>query len=194
MKIKNLKILIIIGPPYSGKGTQCEILKNILGYEHISTGDRIRKEKENNTELGQTMIDYEDNGQLVPDLLMKNILIKILEENNQKEGLILDGYPRTKNQVDTFIELHKEIDITIENIVSIYVPEEELMNRVKIRAETSNRKDDKDINIIYRRIDIFESETRPAIEYIKTKFNVIEVNGLGSIQNVTDSILKEVNK
>ena len=124
---------------------------------------------------------------------MKNILIQILEENKQKEGLILDGYPRTKNQVDAFIELLNKKNIYIENIVSIYLPEEELIKRAKKRAETSNRKDDKDIIVIYRRIDIFESKTRPAIEYLKTKFNVIEVDGLGNIQDVTDSILRKIN-
>jgi len=100
-----MEILIITGPPYSGKGTQCEILIKELGFKHISTGDRCRQEKEKKTEIGKVMATYEEKGDLVPNTIMKALFDQILEENKTGAGIILDGYPRTQPQVDDLIEL-----------------------------------------------------------------------------------------
>jgi adenylate kinase len=187
-----MEILVITGPPYSGKGTQCEILKQELGFKHISTGDRIRLEKEQNTDIGKIMTEYEEKGNLVPDSIMKNLLGRIVDENCNEVGIILDGYPRTENQVDTLIELLHEKGQTVGKVININVPKNELLIRAKIRAETSDRKDDKDIQIHFKRIDIFESATRPAIEYMKTKFKVVTIDGLGSIEEITIKIKEEI--
>lgn len=183
-----MEILIITGPPYSGKGTQCNVIKELLGFEHISTGDKCREEKENETEIGKIMSEFEEKGNLVPDAIMKELFGKILDANKAKAGIILDGYPRTKAQVDDLIELVDSRNMKIGKVLNIEVPKSELLLRAKKRAETSNRKDDKDPQIRIKRIEVFEESTRPAIEYMKSKIAVITFDGLGTIDEITERI------
>jgi len=183
-----MEILIITGPPYSGKGTQCEILKDELKFEHISTGDRCRLEKQNETEIGKIMSQYEEKGDLVPDSIMKDLFSKILDENITAKGIILDGYPRTEPQVNDLLELVKSKNLEIGKVININVPKEELLKRAQKRAETSTRKDDKDANIHLKRIEVFENTTRPAIEYMKSKIKVLTFDGMGTIEEITKRI------
>ncbi|OXA81306.1 Adenylate kinase [Flavobacterium aquidurense] len=183
-----MEILIITGPPYSGKGTQCEVLKELLGFEHISTGDKCRQEKQKETEIGKIMSSYEEKGNLVPDAIMKDLFGEILDKNISKAGIILDGYPRTKAQVEDLIELVNLRNLKIGKVLNIEVPKSELLIRAKKRAETSNRKDDKDPQIHIKRIEVFEESTRPAIEYMKSKIAVITFDGLGTINEITERI------
>lgn len=183
-----MEILVITGPPYSGKGTQCEILKENLKIEHISTGDRCRLEKQNETEIGKIMSQYEEKGDLVPDSIMKDLFSKILDEHKSTNGIILDGYPRTEPQVNDLMELIESKNMKIGKVINIDVPKSELLKRAKKRAETSNRKDDKDANIHLKRIEVFESSTRPAIEYMKSKIKVLTFDGLGTIDEITKRI------
>lgn len=183
-----MEILIITGPPYSGKGTQCEILNEQLDFKHISTGDRCRFEKANATEIGKIMAEYEEKGDLVPDSIMKKMFSQILDENQANKGIILDGYPRTEAQVNDLLELVQQKDMKIGKVLNIEVPKSELLNRAKKRAETSTRKDDKDPKIHIKRIEVFENSTRPAIEYMKSKLTVNTFDGLGSIEEITERI------
>ncbi len=183
-----MEILIITGPPYSGKGTQCEILNEQLDFKHISTGDRCRFEKEKGTEIGKIMSEYEEKGDLVPDAIMKDLFSKILDENKSNKGIILDGYPRTIPQVDDLLELVGSKGMKIGKVLNIDVPKAELLIRAKKRAETSDRKDDKDSKIHAKRIDVFENSTRPGIEYMKTKIKVLTFDGLGTIDQITERI------
>ncbi|WP_299184695.1 nucleoside monophosphate kinase [uncultured Aquimarina sp.] len=183
-----MEILIITGPPYSGKGTQCKILNSELNFNHISTGDRCRLEKENQTEIGKVMAEYEEKGDLVPDSLMKELFSEILDENKENKGIILDGYPRTEAQVNDLIELVEQKKMKIGRVLNIDVPKSELLARAKKRAETSDRKDDKDPQIHIKRIEVFEDSTRPAIEYMKSKLEVKTFDGLGSIEEITERI------
>jgi adenylate kinase len=183
-----MEILIITGPPYSGKGTQCDVLKEVLNFEHISTGDKCRAEKQNETQIGKVMSEYEEKGDLVPDSIMKDLFGKILDENKSKAGIILDGYPRTKPQVDDLMELVASRNLQIGKVLNIEVPKSELLIRAKKRAETSNRKDDKDPQIHIKRIEVFEDSTRPAIEYMKSKIKVLTFDGLGTIDEITERI------
>jgi len=187
-----MEVLIITGPPYSGKGTQCKELKANLGFSHISTGDRIRKEKEENSPIGKLMRSYEESGQLVPDEVMEQLIEKIIDENLQVKGIILDGYPRTKPQVNTIANILATKKLTVKNVINIDVPKEELLIRAKKRAEDSNRKDDQDIEIHLKRIEIFEQETRPAIAFMKEKFKVTDINGLGTVEAITKAISEKI--
>jgi adenylate kinase len=188
-----MEILIITGPPYSGKGTQCEILKTKLGFNHISTGDRIRKEKDEKTSIGKVMTEYEENGNLVPDYIMQELIGQIIDEYSNAKGIILDGYPRTKSQVDTILNLLTEKKLIIKAVINIDVPKEELLARAQKRAESSNRKDDLNSDIHLKRIEVFETATRPAIDYMKGKFKVVDINGLGTIENITKKIGETLN-
>ena len=183
-----MKILIITGPPYSGKGTQCEIIEKQLGLKHISTGDRCRLEKKNETSIGLTMSAYEEKGELVPDEIMKALFGQILEENKNASGILLDGYPRTSPQVADLLELVTEKQMKIDQVLSIEVAEEELLKRAAERAKNSTRKDDQNIETHIKRIRVFEEQTRPAIAKLKTQLHVDEINGMGSIAEITQRI------
>lgn len=181
-------MLIITGPPYSGKGTQCEILKEQLGFKHISTGERCRMEKQNETEIGKIISKFEEKGDLVPDSIMKNLISQILDENKSNGRIILEGYPRTKPQVDDLIELVDSKNMEIDKVLNIEVPKSELLARAKNRAETADRQDDKDPSNHIKRIDLFEKSTRPAIEYMKSEIKVLTFDGLGTIEKITKRI------
>lgn len=189
-----MKILVITGPPYSGKGTQCEILEATLKFKHISTGVRIRAEKENNTQIGLTMKEYEEKGMLVPDEIMEELLTQIIVENEKEKGIIFDGYPRTSPQVDTLIKLLKENNKEINQVINIKVPKEELLRRAKERAKNSTREDDKDVKTHIKRIEVFEANTKPAIEYFRTKISVDDIDGIGTIEEITNRIKSKLKK
>lgn len=193
-KINQMKILVITGPPYSGKGTQCEILEKTLNYKHISTGDRIRAEKEDETAIGKVMEAYEEKGMLVPDEIMENLLTQILIENENEKGIILDGYPRTSPQVDTLIDLLAQKHKEISQVINIEVSKEELLKRAKERAKNSGRKDDKDEAIHIKRIEIFEKNTRPAIHYLKSVIEVVDIDGIGEIEEITERIKSKIKR
>lgn len=183
-----MQLYIITGPPYCGKGTQCEVLTKALNLKHISTGDRCRLEKETGTKIGLIMSEYQEKGNFVPDNIMQDLFSQILDENKHEHGIILDGYPRTQPQVDHLLVLLKEKGLAISKVLNIEVPKEELLKRAQKRAETSTRADDKDINIHYKRIDDFQNLTLPAIEYMKTKMEVVSFDGMGSVDAVTNKI------
>ncbi len=187
-----MNIIIMTGPPFSGKGTQCEILSKELNFKHISTGERCRLEKDNNTKIGLTMSEYEEKGSLVPDSIMENLFDQIIEENLTEEGIILDGYPRTIAQVKDLDELLERKDQTISIVINLEVPKEELIKRATERSKKSDRKDDQDSNIQLKRIEVFESQTKPAIAYMKLKFNVFSIKAIGRIDEIANSIAQEI--
>lgn len=188
-----MKILIVTGPPYSGKGTQCEIISKVLGFTHLSTGERCRQEKSNKTEIGLIMSNFEEKGDLVPDSIMKDLFSKIIDENKSEKGIILDGYPRTKAQVDDLIELVDSKNEEISLVINIDVPKDELLTRANKRAEASSREDDKDPRIHLKRVQIFETSTRPAIDYMNTLLPVVVIDGIGGIDEITDRITEVIN-
>lgn len=187
-----MKILIITGPPYSGKGTQCEILSKTLHFTHLSTGDRCRQEKASRTEIGLIMSRYEEKGDLVPDSIMKTLFGQILDENRSRAGIILDGYPRTKPQVDDLIELVAAKGLEIARVINIRVPREELLQRAMKRAADSKREDDRDPETHLKRVHIFEEQTLPAIAYMRTKLSIADIDGMGRIDEITGRITEEL--
>lgn len=189
-----MQILVITGPPYSGKGTQCEILEETLNFKHISTGERIRTEKDNNTKIGLIMKEYEEKGLLVPDEIMAELLAQIIVENEKGKGIIFDGYPRTSPQVDTLIKLLKEKNKEVNQVINIEVPKKELLNRARERARNSTREDDKDVKTHLKRIEVFEENTKPAIEYLRVKIKVDDIDGIGTIEEITNRIKSKLRQ
>jgi len=189
-----MKILLMTGPPFSGKGTQCEILSREFKFKHISTGERCRFEKDNNTKIGLIMSEYEEKGNLVPDSIMKTLFDQIIEENSKEDGIILDGYPRTIAQVKDLAELLDLKFHTNAIVVNLDVSKEELIKRAVKRSKKSNRRDDQDSNIQLKRIEVFEKFTRPAIEYMKYKFKVLTYSGTGKIDEIAHSIFQGIKR
>ena len=183
-----MKIVIVTGPPYSGKGTQCEIISKELAYTHLSTGDRCRQEKDRQTEVGKILSRYEEKGDLVPDSIMKTLFGQILDENRERRGILLDGYPRTGPQVDDLLELVKTKGLEISLVINIEVPREELLRRAMERAANSTREDDRNPETHLKRVRIFEEITLPAIGYMKGKLPVVDIDGIGNIGEITRRI------
>jgi len=183
------------GPPFSGKGTQCEILSRDLNFKHISTGERCRLEKEQKTKIGLIMSEYEEEGNLVPDSIMKDLFGQIIKENSAEEGIIFDGYPRTIEQVEDLIKLLEQKNQPDCIVINLEVPKEELIKRARRRSKKSNRKDDRNYDVQLKRIEVFEYYTKPAIEFMKYRFKVLTIDGVGKINDIAVNIkegLKEV--
>lgn len=181
-----------MGPPGVGKGTQASILKDHFNVPHLSTGEILRKEIALNTKVGKISKNYIDKGLFVPDEILIEIIEEHLRDSNSQKGYILDGYPRNLQQVDDLNGLLKKLYQSINIAISITAKKEELINRLIKRKKDSGRSDD-DVKIISKRQDVYWNQTAPIIDHYK-KVNLLkEVNGLGSIEEVTQRIIKVIN-
>jgi len=183
--------IVLFGPPGAGKGTQSERLKEKYGLVHISTGDVFRA-LDPESELGKLAKSYSDKGDLVPD----EITIAILEEEVKKfpnaKGVIYDGFPRTTEQakaLDSFLS-SKNTSVTI--MLSLVVAEDELRDRLMKRASDSGRLDDADPKIIQNRIDNYNAKTAPVAEFYAEQSKLSEIDGIGSIDEITDRLFDAV--
>ena len=183
--------IVLFGPPGAGKGTQSERLKEKYGLVHISTGDVFRA-LDPESELGKLAKSYSDKGDLVPD----EITIAILEEEVKKfpnaKGVIYDGFPRTTEQamaLDSFLS-SKNTSVTM--MLSLVVAEDELRDRLMKRASDSGRLDDADPKIIQNRIDNYNAKTAPVAEFYAEQSKLSEIDGIGSIDEITDRLFDVV--
>lgn len=186
--------LILFGPPGSGKGTQSEKLIAKYGLKHLSTGDIFRSEISNQTELGLKAKSYMDAGQLVPDAVTIGMVDKVINANKGVNGFLFDGFPRTKAQAEALDELLKGHGTSINLVLALDVPEEELIQRMIGRAKTSGRSDDADPEVQQKRIAVYRNETLAVAEHYKTFNKVVQLNGLGSIDEIFASLCKEIDQ
>jgi adenylate kinase len=185
-----MKNIVLFGPPGAGKGTQAEILKKKYDLMHISTGDLFRYHKKNNTELGQLAKKYADEGKLVPDQVTIDMLEEEVNKNLDKNGFIFDGYPRTIFQaeaLDSFLEAKGK---KVNGMVALEVPQNLLEERLLQRGKTSGRTDDMDINKIRIRFNEYNTKTAILKDYYEPKGNYYGVDGVGSIEEITERLSK----
>lgn len=185
--------LILFGPPGSGKGTQSEKLIAKYGFKHLSTGDILRSEIANKTQLGLEAKSFMDNGQLVPDAVVIGMVDAALNANKGVSGFLFDGFPRTKAQavaLDTLLQSH---NTAINLVVALDVPEEELIKRMINRAKTSGRTDDADENVQQKRISVYKSETLAVAEHYSQFGKVETLNGLGEIEVIFSGICAAID-
>lgn len=190
-----MKNVIIYGAPGSGKGTQSELIIKKYNLRHFSTGDLLRKEIAEGTELGEKAHQYISVGQLVPDDLIIGMIAHKLDTLNKTEinGIILDGFPRTLAQaeaLDKMLELRGE---QTEILIDLDVKEEELIDRLVKRGQTSGRSDD-NLETIQKRLHVYHSQTKPVSEYYKSKGKYIAIQGTGSIEEIFERIEKALDK
>lgn len=178
--------VIFVGPPGCGKGTQAEILKKKTGWNHISTGDILRKSEDE--EVKKMM----KTGKLLPDDLVAKELEKFLKKNKKSKGFIFDGYPRNIDQKYLFDEIIKSNDIKIAAIFYLNVSEEILKERIKERGKTSGRSDDKDVDVFKTRMKEYYTKTFPMIESMKNDENFVEISGDLSLEEASDKIEKHI--
>lgn len=186
--------IIIFGPPLAGKGTQSKRIIEDYGLTHLSTGDALRAEKAEQTELGLKASEYSNKGLLAPDDLVAKVVERFYHNHKLDKGILFDGYPRNIEQAKHLLNVIEKDGGIIEKIIFLNVPKNELLKRAIKRAEEENRKDDKDSNIVLTRINEFENSTIPAINYVKEKgVKTIEVDGSQSIDDIYQVIKKELN-
>ena len=186
--------LVIFGAPGSGKGTQSENLINHYGLFHISTGDVLRSHIKRGTELGKTASAYINDGKLIPDELMINILENVLEENPEKteKGVIFDGFPRTIEQAKALKEMLEKRNANVNIVIGLDVPEDELVTRLLKRGQESGRSDD-NLETIKKRLDVYHNQTSPLREYYINEGNYAAINGLGSIEQIFEDITAAID-
>ena len=186
--------IVIFGAPGSGKGTQSDKLIDHYKLFHISTGDVLRDNIKRGTELGKTAKGYIDQGQLVPDELIIDILAQVLDDNKDKiqEGVIFDGFPRTIPQAEALEQLLADRDTQIDAVVGLEVPEEELIKRILLRGQQSGRSDDNE-ETARKRLDTYHNQTSPLKAYYEEQGKYRAINGLGTIDGIFDLIKESLD-
>ena len=184
--------IVIFGAPGSGKGTQSERIVEKYGINHISTGDVLRAEIKNGTELGKTAKGYIDQGQLIPDELMIDILGSVFDSSKDSKGVIFDGFPRTIAQAEALKKMLAERGQDVSVMVDLDVPEEELMVRLIKRGKDSGRADDNE-ETIKKRLHVYHSQTAPLIDWYKNEKKYQHINGLGTMEGIFAEICKAVD-
>ena len=177
-----------MGPPGACKGTQAKILSDQYNLVHLSTGDILRNEIDNQTTIGLDAKNYMDQGLLVPDEVLLSMMENTLT-NLKGSGIILDGFPRTIPQAEGLDAIFKKLDLTIDMVINIYVDKEILINRLIKRAEDSGRSDDTK-EVIVNRQNVYLELTAPLLEFYKNE--VINVDGDGTIEEVTQRVLAAI--
>ena len=177
-----------MGPPGAGKGTQAKILSDQYNLVHLSTGDILRNEIDNQTTIGLDAKNYMDQGLLVPDEVLLSMMENTLT-NLKESGTILDGFPRTIPQAEGLDAIFKKLNLTIDMVINIYVDKEILINRLIKRAEDSGRSDDTK-EVIVNRQNVYLELTAPLLEFYKNE--VINVDGDGTIEEVTQRVLAAI--
>ncbi len=181
-------LVIFLGPPGAGKGTQAVTIAEEKNLAHISTGDMLREHVSNETELGKTAKTLLDEGKLVPDSLVIEMLQERLLSDDCVNGAILDGFPRTIAQAESLDKISAEFKIS--KVIVFEADRDELIKRILNRGETSGRSDDTEESVSVR-LEVYENDTAPLIEYYEQKNLVAKINAVGEVKNIYNLILKE---
>jgi len=180
--------IVLFGKPGAGKGTQAEFLKEKYNLVHISTGDVFRYNFENNTELGQQAKFFMDKGDLVPDDITIKMLQDEVEKNPQAKGFIFDGFPRTIAQANALDDFLNSKNWSVTATIALEADDKILIERLLKRGQTSRRVDDQDESKIRNRYQEYNQKTKPLIDYYNQKQLFYSVNGIGSIQEITQRV------
>jgi adenylate kinase len=189
--------IALFGPPGAGKGTQSEFLIKKYKLYYISTGDILRKEIDEKTELGLQAKNIIENGGLAPDEIIVQIIENTIKNNPDAKGFLFDGFPRTYIQAYILEGLMIKLNTTLNGLISLDIDDEESVKRLLIRGETSGRKDDNEI-VIRKRLVEYDNKTRPVLNFYKDRGIYIPVKGQQSIekvsQDIDDIIQEELHK
>ena len=180
--------IIICGAPGCGKGTQSDLIVEKYTLKHLSTGDLLREEISKKSKLGIEAESFISKGNLVPDKMIFDILSKAIEEQTKNsKGIILDGFPRNVAQAEALETLMTKLNKEITLLIDLKVDNEELINRLLIRGETSGRCDD-NLETIQKRLEVYENKTAPVSDFYKNKNKYAAINGMGTIDEIFERI------
>lgn len=206
--------LLIMGPPGAGKGTQAALIKDTYNIVHISTGDMFRKAMKNETPLGKLAKEYIDKGELVPDSVTISLVRERLQEEDCEKGFLLDGFPRTIAQAIALDDMLSELNIKIDKVINVEVPDEDLIERItgrriclncgagyhvknqppKVEGICDNchgllyQRDDDSEETIKNRLVVYNRQTKPLLEYYKNAGILATIEGKGTIEEIFDKI------
>jgi adenylate kinase len=185
--------MIFMGPPGAGKGTQAEVVAERYSIPAISTGDIFRKNVSEGTELGVQAQRYMDAGEYVPDELTNLMVRNRIDEPDADRGFLLDGYPRTLAQVEELDGMVKHTGHVLDAVVVLTVDKEELVQRLLQRAATEGRADDTE-DVVRRRYEVYDDQTAPLIDVYRDRGLMIEVDGMGEVDEVSQRIFDALDK
>ncbi|RYE91227.1 MAG: adenylate kinase [Cytophagaceae bacterium] len=180
--------IVLFGPPGAGKGTQSQKLIAQYHLVHLSTGDLLRAQIVEGTELGLKAKKLMDEGDLVPDEVVIGMIGYALSKNQQAAGFIFDGFPRTVAQAESLDQLLSQHNTQVACMVALEVGEEELVKRLLERGKTSGRPDDQDETKIRRRVTVYNTETAQVAGYYDTQKKFHSLNGIGEIEQIFQQI------
>ena len=189
---KKMKNIIIFGAPGSGKGTQSDKIIAEFGVEHISTGDVLRAEIKAGTELGNVAASYINDGNLVPDSLIIDILASVLDSKGKDiEGVIFDGFPRTIPQAEALDKMLQERGEEVSVVIGLEVDDDELVKRIVARGKTSGRADDNE-ETAKKRLSTYYAQTLPLKDFYIAQGKYAKIHGMGSIEEIYADISKAI--
>ena len=185
--------IILFGAPGCGKGTQATLIKEKYNINHISTGEVIRGEIARGTELGKSMQNYIEAGQLAPDSIVIGMIRNYMTEHKDAAGNIFDGFPRTTAQAEAFDEILKEDGESVSVMIYMDVPEQELVQRILLRGKDSGRADDASEEVIRNRIAVYREQTEIVAEHYSKQGKYVAVDGVGTLDEVFNRICAAID-
>ncbi len=185
--------LVLFGPPGAGKGTQSQKLIEKYQLVHLSTGDILRNEIANGTQLGLEAKKLMDQGVLVPDEVVIGMISNKLDANKDAKGFIFDGFPRTVAQAEALDTLLASKGTEISGMVALDVNSDELEKRLLLRGKDSGRPDDANPEIIRKRIEEYNNKTAPVANFYKSQGKYLSINGIGNIDEIFSGITEAVD-
>lgn len=186
--------LVLFGPPGAGKGTQAELLQKKYGLLHLSTGEAIRQNIAQGTELGKAAEKQMAGGGLASDELVCGIVADYVERNVGGNGVIFDGFPRTTAQAVEFDRIMGTKGLSVTAMIAMNIPNETIITRITERAKISGRVDDQDPAIIQARIDTYNAQTAVVADFYKGQGKYYAVVGTGSIEQVFELLCEKIDK
>jgi adenylate kinase len=182
--------LLLIGAPGAGKGTQAVRIADHFGVTHISSGDLLRRHIAESTSIGRSAAAYVKRGDLVPDVIVMNMLYKPVKDAGSRGGYILDGFPRTVEQAETAYLVAKGLGVAVQAAIHLDVEQPELIRRLLARRRGSEDTED----VIAHRLEVFDQWTRPLLDYYAQRETLVTIDGNQPVNKVTDALLKELSR
>ena len=188
-----MKYYILFGPPGAGKGTQASAMVERYNLRHLSTGELLRKEIAEGTELGLKAKSLIDAGSLVPDEVVEGMIDNAFKTTKDVSGFLLDGFPRTIAQAEALDSMLAASGEAVTSVISIMIPDEMIKERIRHRASIEGRADDASDETVNNRIKTYHEKTEPLVEFYKKAGKYVDIDGTGTIEDVRKAIFEAMD-
>ena len=188
-----MKYYILFGPPGAGKGTQATAMVERYNLRHLSTGELLRKEIAEGTELGLRAKSLIDAGSLVPDEVVEGMIDNAFKTTEGVSGFLLDGFPRTIAQAEALDRMLAASGEEVTSVISIMIPDEMIKERIRHRAAIEGRADDASDETVNNRIRTYHEKTEPLVDFYRKAGKYVEIDGIGTIEEVRGTIFNAMD-